>query len=111
MDTKLFARIGAGAFVAIALTMSVLKLREERPEPLPEVITVFEPDGDPLPGQLRACAAMGELALSSSDCRAAWAEKRRRFLGVESDASEPAADPSDVPTSVPASEPQPAKGL
>ncbi|TXG82464.1 MAG: hypothetical protein E6R12_11400 [Sphingomonadales bacterium] len=111
MDTKLFARIGAGAFVAIALTMSVLQLREERPEPLPEVITVFEPDGDPLPGQLRACAAMGELALSSSDCRAAWAEKRRRFLGVESDASEPAADPSDVPTSVPASEPQPAKGL
>jgi hypothetical protein len=50
MDTKLFARIGAGAFVAIALTMSVLQLREERPEPLPEVITVFEPDGDPLPG-------------------------------------------------------------
>ena len=111
MDTKLFARIGAGAFVAVALTMSVLQLREERPEPLPEVITVFEPDGDPLPGQLRACAAMGELALSSPDCRAAWAEKRRRFLGVESDASEPAADPSDVPTSVPASEPQPAKGL
>ena len=111
MDTKLFARIGAGAFVAIALTMSVLQLREERPEPLPEVITVFEPDGDPLPGQLRACAAMGELALPSPDCRAAWAEKRRRFLGVESDASEPAADPSDVPTSVPASEPQPAKGL
>jgi hypothetical protein len=31
MDTKLFARIGAGAFVAIALTMSVLQLREERP--------------------------------------------------------------------------------
>lgn len=111
MDTKLFARIGAGAFVAIALTMSVLQLREERPEPLPEVITVFEPDGDPLPGQLRACAAMGELALSSPDCRAAWAEKRRRFLGAESDASEPAADPSDVPTSVPASEPQSAKGL
>ena len=44
MDTKLFARIGAGAFVAIALTMSVLQLREERPEPLPEIITVFEPD-------------------------------------------------------------------
>ena len=84
MDTKLFARIGAGAFVAIALTMSVLQLREERPEPLPEVIAVFEPDGDPLPAQLRACAAMGELALSSPDCRAAWAEKRRRFLGTAS---------------------------
>lgn len=113
MDTKLFARIGAGAFVAIALTMSVLQLREERPEPLPEVITVFEPDGDPLPAQLRACAAMGELALSSSDCLAAWAEKRRRFLGQEGEASTPASDPaaqaSDAPA--PPSQPQPAKGL
>ena len=113
MDTKLFARIGAGAFVAIALTMSVLQLREERPPPSPEIITVWEPDGDPLLGQLRACSAMGELALSSPDCRAAWAEKRRRFLGVESDASEPAADPSDVPTPSPAPSPEPqqAKGL
>ena len=115
MDTKLFARIGAGAFVAIALTMSVLQLREERPEPLPEVITVFEPDGDPLPAQLRACAAMGELALSSSDCRAAWAEKRRRFLGQEGEASEPASEPAvdsnAAPTPAPSSAPQPAKGL
>ena len=113
MDTKLFARIGAGAFVAIALTMSLLQLREERPEPLREVITVWEPDGDPLPGQLRACAAMGELALSSPDCRAAWAEKRRRFLGVESDASELAGDAAVEKSEAPApsSEPQPAKGL
>ena len=113
MDTKLFARIGAGAFVAVALTMSVLQLREERPEPLPEVITVFEPDGDPLPGQLRACAAMGELALSSPDCRAVWAEKRRRFLGVESNASELAGDAAVEKSEAPApsSEPQPAKGL
>ena len=113
MDTKLFARIGAGAFVAIALTMSLLQLREERPEPLREVITVWEPDGDPLPGQLRACAAMGELALSSPDCRAVWAEKRRRFLGVESNASELAGDAAvekcEAPD--PSSEPQPAKGL
>lgn len=117
MDTKLFARIGAGAFVAIALTMSVLQLREERSAPLPEVITVFEPDGDPLPVQLRACAAMGEIALSSPDCRAAWAEKRRRFLAVERDASEPAGDPAadtsavPIPSLGPSSEPQQAKGL
>ena len=113
MDTKLFARIGAGAFVAIALTMSVLQLREERPEPLPEVVTVFEPDGYPLPAQLRACSDMGELALSSPDCRAAWAEKRRRFLGVENGGSDPASDAavdaSTAPT--PSSETQPAKGL
>ena len=106
MDGKLFARIGAGAFVAVALTLSVLQLREERPEPLPEVITVFEPDGDPLPAQLRACTAMGELALSSPDCQAAWAEKRRRFLGLESGAVD-AVDASAAPAL--SSEPQPAK--
>lgn len=82
MDSKLLARIGAGAFVAVALTLSLLQLREERAEPLPERITVLEPDGDPLPAILRACSDMGELALSSPDCREAWAEKRRRFLGV-----------------------------
>ena len=82
MDSKLFARISAGAFVAVALTMSLLQLREKPADPLPEIITVWEPDGDPLPAILRACSDMGELALSSPDCREAWAEKRRRFLGV-----------------------------
>lgn len=82
MDTKLFARIGAVAFVAIALTMTALSLREEHSPP-DETVTVFEPDGDPLPAQLKTCNEMGELALSSPDCRAAWAEKRRRFLGGE----------------------------
>jgi conjugative transfer region protein TrbK len=112
MDTKLFARIGAGAFVAIALTMSLLQLREG-PEVTPiETETVWEPDGDPLPAQLRVCAAMGELALSSPDCRAAWAEKRRRFLGVDPEASEAASAPAVDATTAPApsSEPQPAKG-
>ena len=106
METKLFARITAGAFVAVALTMTVLTMREEREVPLPEMVTVWEPDGDPLPAQLKACAAMGELALSSPDCRAAWAEKRRRFLGLESGAVD-AVDASAAPAL--SSEPQPAK--
>ena len=81
MDTKLFARIGAIAFVAAAITMTALTLREEPRPAEPEVITVFEPDNDPLPGVLRQCAAMGEAATSSRICIDAWAEKRRRFLG------------------------------
>jgi conjugative transfer region protein TrbK len=96
VDTKLFARIAAGAFVAVALTLSVLQLREEPAPPSLEVITVWEPDGDPLPAQLRACAAMGEQALSAPECRAAWAEKRRRFLGTQGKAGEPPAD-ADAP--------------
>ena len=110
MDTKLFARIGAGAFVAVAVAMAVLQLREEPASPEPEIITVWEPDGDPLPAQLRACSAMGELAVSSPDCRAAWAEKRRRFLGIETEASpsDPAVEASDG--APPTAEPQSAKG-
>ena len=34
MDTKLFARIGAGAFVAVALTMTALQLREDPDDPI-----------------------------------------------------------------------------
>jgi conjugative transfer region protein TrbK len=85
MDTKLFARIGAVAFVAIALTMTALTLREGPEATRPEMITVWEPDGDPLPAQLKACNEIGELALSSPVCRAAWTEKRRRFLGASGD--------------------------
>lgn len=81
MNTKLLARLGAGAFVAIALTMAVLQLREEPVPPDPEVVVVQEPDGDLLPQLLRSCAAMGEAAASNPTCREAWAEKRRRFLG------------------------------
>jgi len=92
VDSKLFARIGAGAFVAVALTLSLVQLREERVEPLPEIITVLEPDGDPLPAILRACSDMGELALSSPDCREAWAENRRRFLGVSGENAKPPTD-------------------
>ena len=96
MDTKLFARVGAVAFVAIALTMTALTLREEPEAARPETITVWEPDGDPLAAQLKACTEMGELALSSPDCRAAWTEKRRRFLGISDDgdvADAPAIEP------------------
>jgi conjugative transfer region protein TrbK len=89
MDGKLLARAGAAAFVAIAITMAVLQLREEPVPPSENMVSVFEPDGDPLPAQLKICSEMGELALSWPDCRAAWEEKRRRFLGGETHMSAP----------------------
>ncbi|WP_374527020.1 putative entry exclusion protein TrbK-alt [Novosphingobium sp.] len=80
MDTKLFARIGAVAFVAIALTTTALQLREERKPELTEAVTVNEPDGDPLPEMLRLCSELGQLAETTNECRLAWAENRHRFL-------------------------------
>ena len=80
MDTKLFARIGAIAFVAVAITMSALQLREERKPGRTEIVTVSDPDGDPLPEMLRLCSELSELAETTNECRQAWAENRRRFL-------------------------------
>ena len=83
MDTKLFARIGAIVFVAIAITVTVLQLREERKPEHIEVVNVDEPDGDPLPEMLRLCSELGQVAETTNECRQAWAEKRRRFLGAD----------------------------
>lgn len=83
MDGKLLARIGAAVFAGLAIAMTLVQIREEsatRPDPVREARVT---DGDPLPAQLRICAEMGEQALSHADCRAAWAEKRRRFFGVD----------------------------
>lgn len=98
MDTKLFARIGAIAFVAVAITMTALELREEPRSAEPEVITVFEPDSDPRPGVLRQCAVIGEAATSTRICIDAWAEKRRRFLGDQRK-NEPSPAASTAPSS------------
>ncbi|MDP3550660.1 MAG: putative entry exclusion protein TrbK-alt [Novosphingobium sp.] len=108
MDTKLFARIGAGAFVAIALTMTALQLRQEPVRTVPKIETVIDGEGDPFAAMLRDCAAMGEEALDVPECRAAWAEKRRRFLGVKGETSSPVVTQS-ANAAIPAG-PQPAKG-
>lgn len=83
MDGKLLARIGAAVFVGIAIAMTLVQLREG--PKVPEAVVPAAPvDGvDRLKVQLRACTRMGEEALSSPECHAAWAEKRRRFFGVE----------------------------
>ncbi len=110
MDSKLLARVGAAVFVGLAFAMTLVQMREE-PAPQPDPVPIaWVPDGDPLPLQIKACAEMGELALSSPDCRAAWAEKRRRFLGVDhpeaySGLADPAPpDAPDLPVSAPVGE-------
>ncbi|MEJ6011139.1 putative entry exclusion protein TrbK-alt [Novosphingobium aquae] len=108
MDTKLFARIGAGAFVATALTMTALELRERPVRTLPEIETVTDDEGDPLDAMLRDCAAMGEQALEVSPCLAAWAEKRRRFLGAKPKPGSPVT--GDHSPSAASVDPHPAKG-
>lgn len=89
MDSKLFARVGAGAFVAIAITMAVLELREE-PALLPSAaMAAADESGDSTKATLAYCAALGFEAASVDLCTAAWAAERRRFLGqTERDAAD-----------------------
>mgnify|MGYP002780584855 FL=1 len=97
MDSKLFARIGACAFVAIAITMAVLELREEPAPPPVDVIAAADQSGDGAKATLAYCAALGLEAASVDVCTAAWAAERRRFLGqAERDAADvpPVADNS-----------------
>jgi len=97
MDSKLFARIGAGAFVAIAITMAVLELREEPAPPPSAAMAAADESGGSPKATLAYCAGLVLEAASVDLCTAAWAAERRRFLGqAERDAADvpPAADNS-----------------
>ena len=89
MTSKLLARVGAGAFVAIAITMAVFELREEPAPPQAEIVTVPDETGDGAKATLTYCAELGLEAVSVDICTEAWAAERRRFLGqAERDAAE-----------------------
>lgn len=81
MDPKTLARIGAIAFVAVAITATVIELsrKEERPEaamPRPAQTGA----ADPLREELFRCQSLGEAGPRDPACLRAWAESRRRFL-------------------------------
>lgn len=87
MNGKLAARIGAVAFVAVAITMAALELRQPAALPTPEIVTVPDERGDAA-ATLAYCSEIGLEAAEVDICAEAWAAERRRFLGqVERDAS------------------------
>jgi conjugative transfer region protein TrbK len=75
------ARVGAIAFVAIAITMTAIETRDG-PKKVSERATVapIAREADPLRGELIRCQAIGQAGASDPDCLRAWAENRRRFL-------------------------------
>jgi conjugative transfer region protein TrbK len=81
VDAKILARIGAVAFVAVAITATVIELtrKEERPEITPARTTQASA-GDPLQAELFRCQSLGEAGPRDPACLRAWAESRRRFL-------------------------------
>ena len=81
MDGKMLARLGAVVFVAIAVTATAIDMvrKDEPPALLPA--SALQPPTDPLRETLRRCQRLGEAAANDTDCLAAWAESRDRFLG------------------------------
>ncbi|MBX3543307.1 putative entry exclusion protein TrbK-alt [Chelatococcus sp.] len=81
MDGKVFARIGAVVFVAVAVTATAIEMtrQEEVPERWPSGRAIEAPT-DPLRDALIRCQALGEEGPRDPDCRRAWAENRHRFL-------------------------------
>jgi conjugative transfer region protein TrbK len=80
MESKTFARIGAIAFVSIAITMTALQLREV-PEPTETILVPLDEGGaDPLASELKRCQSLGAGDSEDVTCRQVWAIQRQRFL-------------------------------
>lgn len=83
MDGKTIARIGAVVFVALAVTATAIDMN--RSDTGPETARERPPSivrHDPLDDQLARCSQAGEAGAHDPGCLKAWADNRRRFLGV-----------------------------
>jgi conjugative transfer region protein TrbK len=87
MDARMLARLGAIAFVAVAITVTVIELsRKDEPSALPSA-SLHQPYRDPLREGQRRCQQLGLKAAEDSQCLRVWAQTRDRFLGRAPDTS------------------------
>lgn len=85
MDGKTLARIGAVAFVAVAITATAIELT--RTDEVTEIHAVSRPhvgNRRSLRATLRHCRDLCEAASHDATCLKAWAENRDRFIGATS---------------------------
>ncbi|KRW96561.1 putative entry exclusion protein TrbK-alt [Paracoccus sp. MKU1] len=81
MEGKAMARLIAILFLAIVMTVTLIRM--ERSGDLPVLPgRQSQPHAeDPLREGQRRCQRMGEAAAEDAECLAIWAETRDRFLG------------------------------
>ena len=90
MDGKILARLGAVAFVTIAIVAMVTEIKrsDDRQDGFAaETRSVRK--RDPLDTELGRCSRLGEAGSRDPSCLKAWAENRRRFLGHRDSAASP----------------------
>ncbi|NQE65533.1 putative entry exclusion protein TrbK-alt [Caulobacter sp. RHG1] len=83
MDPALVFRLAAAGFVATAVVVAVLGQRSPPPSPAPAASppTTMVATADPHQAALRQCQSLGAAGAEDSECLAAWARQRDRFLG------------------------------
>ncbi|MEG3125099.1 putative entry exclusion protein TrbK-alt [Sphingomonas sp. GB1N7] len=80
MDGKTLPRIGAIAFVAIAITVAVIDMRRAPGSEAVAAPVVTVASSEPWRAELMRCQSIGQVGASDTGCLRAWAENRRRFL-------------------------------
>ncbi|CAN5888388.1 hypothetical protein BH11PSE6_BH11PSE6_12730 [soil metagenome] len=81
MQTKTIVRIGAVAFVAIAITVSALQVRMSSGPVEPDrAAAPLAASADQLWPELVRCQSIGAAGATDRDCLRAWADNLRRFL-------------------------------
>ena len=91
MDGKLFARIGAIVFVAVAITATAIEMTRKEEEPAAAVSArVQETATDPLRAAVSPSSWQRRCAARDTECLRVWAATRDRFLGVAPAPRQPA---------------------
>ena len=93
MDNRTLVRIGAFAFIGIAVTLTAVQFTDSGRRDEPPVVAPVSHRPDARRAALRACRDMGEAGSRDPACLSLWSENRDRFLGQNAERQEPAFHP------------------
>jgi conjugative transfer region protein TrbK len=98
MDGKMFARLGAVVFAAVAITATAIELtRKEEAPASPSARPTESVSVDPLRDELIRCQFLGEAGTRDTACLRAWAQNRERFLAPGARPAERLPEPPQAP--------------
>jgi conjugative transfer region protein TrbK len=89
MDGKTLVRLGALAFVGVAVAATAIELSRKDDEPPTQIHgSDRQVETDAFRQILRRCRDIGEAATRNPACLKAWTDNRAHFLGQHASASE-----------------------
>lgn len=82
MTSALAFRLAAIGFALLALLVAALQTRHPAPATAPVATAPVTNVVDPARAELERCQGLGESGAREPACLRAWADQRRRFLGL-----------------------------